>query len=143
MIVPDANLLIYAYDDTSPMHIKARQWWERVLSGTEPVGIPWVVILAFVRLMTHPTLSANPMTVSDAGKRVEDWFKCPHVRMLAPTLNTLKRFLALLESVGMVGNLSTDALIAATAEKHGGMVYFNDADFDRLPGIIRRNPLAF
>jgi predicted nucleic acid-binding protein len=28
MIVPDANMLIYAYDATSPRHKRARSWWE-------------------------------------------------------------------------------------------------------------------
>ena len=56
MIVPDANLLIYAYSSTSPSHRAARRWWEDALSGHEPVGIPWIVVLAFVRLISHPTL---------------------------------------------------------------------------------------
>ena len=38
MIIPDANLLIYAHDETSPWHGQARAWWEATLSGTEPVG---------------------------------------------------------------------------------------------------------
>lgn len=40
MIVPDANLLINAYDRNPPCHKAARQWWEDALSGDEPVGIP-------------------------------------------------------------------------------------------------------
>ena len=47
MIVPDTNLLVFAYDSTSPCHAAAKKWWEDVLSGDKPVGIPWVVVLAF------------------------------------------------------------------------------------------------
>lgn len=54
-------LLVYAHDLTAPAHKAARKWWEKSLSGQEPVGVPWVVVLAFVRLMTHATLSENPM----------------------------------------------------------------------------------
>jgi len=67
VIVPDANLAIYAYDRTATQHAAAKAWWEQTLSGSTPVGIPWVVVLAFIRLMTHPTLSENPMTVPRAG----------------------------------------------------------------------------
>ena len=28
MIVPDANLLLYAYDESFPDHAAARSWWE-------------------------------------------------------------------------------------------------------------------
>jgi len=73
MIIPDANVLIYAHDQTAVAHRSARRRWEATLSGSEPVGIPWVVALAFVRLMTHPTLSENPMTIEQARGCVEGW----------------------------------------------------------------------
>jgi hypothetical protein len=38
MIVPDANLLLYAYDKTSPFHTKAKHWWEQCLSGYHSHG---------------------------------------------------------------------------------------------------------
>lgn len=142
MIVPDANLLIYAYDSTAPAHRRARAWWESVLSGSEPVGIPWIVILAFVRLMTHPTLSENPMTVEQARERVEEWLRCEHVRLLSPEAATFNRFFDLLAAAGIAGNLCTDALIAALAEEHGGRVCSNDRDFSRFPGIVWSDPIS-
>jgi toxin-antitoxin system PIN domain toxin len=141
MIVPDVNLLVYAYDSTAPAHRKARRWWETVLSGHEPVGLPWVVVLAFVRLVTHPTLSDNPMTVSKAREHVESWLACDHVRLLPAGAETFNRFFDLLAAVGTGGNLCTDALIAALAEEHGGQVYTNDVDFARFPGVVCKNPL--
>jgi len=141
VIVPDTNLLIYAYDSTAPAHRRARTWWESALSGQEPVGVPWVVILAFVRLMTHPTLSENPMSADQARERVEEWLRCDHVRLLSPEATTFDRFFDLLTAAGTAGNLCTDALIAALAEEHGGTVYSNDADFGRFPGVAWQNPL--
>jgi hypothetical protein len=141
VIIPDANLLVYAYDSTSPAHRAARAWWEQVLSGSEPVGIPWVVVLAFTRLMTHPTLSHNPMTVKQARAAVASWLECDHVRTLAPDEPILQQFFDLLEAAEAGGNLTTDALIAATASAHGGCVYSNDRDLDRFPHLAWRNPL--
>ena len=142
MIVPDANMLIYAYDATSPFHKRARSWWESVLSGIEPVGVPWIVILAFVRIMTHPTLSANPMTVRQVRDAVAAWLSLSHVRILVTTPCTLDLFFDLLTSAGTGGNLSTDAMIAALASEHGGCVFSNDGDFRRFANTTWRNPLA-
>lgn len=142
MIVPDANLLIYAYDSRSPHHDVARKWWEACLCSTAPVGIPWVVVLAFVRLMTHPTINENPMDVNQAREAVESWLDVEVVSLLSPTRRTTKNFFDLLVGAGSGGNLSTDAMIAALAIEHGGIVYSNDRDFARFTELRWRNPLA-
>lgn len=142
MIVPDTNLLVYAHDLTAPAHQAARKWWEESLSGQEPVGVPWVVVLAFVRLMTHSTLSENPMSVEQARRCVMGWLEQPICRVLPAGPGTIERFFALLQGVGSGGNLCTDALIAAVAEEYGGTVYSTDRDFDRFDGIRWKNPLA-
>jgi toxin-antitoxin system PIN domain toxin len=141
MIVPDVNLLIYAYDRTSDAHRAARRWWESALSGNEPIGIPWVVILAFVRLITHPILSENPMTVAEARRAVESWLRLDQVRLLTPGTTTFDYFFELLEQAGTGGNLSTDALIAALAVEHGGYIYSTDRDLSRFPNVLWQNPL--
>jgi toxin-antitoxin system PIN domain toxin len=141
VIIPDANLLIYAYDASRPNHARARQWWEDALSGDEVVAIPWIVILAFVRLTTHPTLNANPMSITQSRAAVDAWLELDHVRLLAPTNATFNRFFDLLIASGTAGNLSTDALIAALAIEYGGHVYSNDFDFGRFSGLVWSNPL--
>lgn len=141
MLIPDVNVLIYAHDAACPAHARARVWRERALSGVEPIGIPWVVALAFVRLTTHPTLSDKPMTIAQSRSGVESWFEMPHVRLLAPTHATLSRFFDLLESSGGAGNLTTDALIAAHAVEMGARVCTNDRDFARFPNVSCLNPL--
>jgi predicted nucleic acid-binding protein len=52
MILVDANLLIYAIDQESIHHAKAHTWVEKILSETTPVGIAWIVVLAFLRITT-------------------------------------------------------------------------------------------
>jgi uncharacterized protein len=141
MILPDVNLLIYAHDETSPFHEKARLWWESALSGREPIGIPVVVALAFVRLVTHPTINQNPMTVAMARERVESWEKVPIVSLLSGSALTLRLVWEFLEAAEAGGNLTTDAMIAAHASERGGTVYSNDRDFDRFPKIRWINPL--
>ena len=50
MIIPDANLLIYAHNESDPDHRVAKEWWIGLLRGNEEVGIPLAVVMAFVRL---------------------------------------------------------------------------------------------
>jgi uncharacterized protein len=120
----------------------ARRWWESALSGNEPIGIPWVVILAFVRLVTHPVLTENPMTVAEARRAVASWLRLDQVDLITPGTTTFDYFFDLLEQAGTGGNLSTDALIAALAVEHGGYIYSTDRDFSRFPNVPWQNPLV-
>lgn len=141
MIIPDANLLIYAHDEKSVDHTAAKLWWSSVLSGSEPVGIPWVVVLAFTRLMSHPQICENPLSVEQVRGIALGWFELPQVRLIGVGEASLGRFYDLLEEAGSGGNLSTDALIALHALEHSGTVFSNDRDFGRFAGVRRVNPL--
>lgn len=142
MIIPDTNLLLYAYDESFPAHGEARSWWEAVMNGNEPVGLPWVVILAFVRLATHPTVAANPRSVPEVREIVESWTAAPHVRVLNGSGFTMNIFFDALESAKLGGNLCTDAMIAALAIEAGARVFTNDRDFQRFPRLVSVNPLG-
>ena len=97
MILPDANLLLYAYDRESPFHPAASRWWSGLLSGAEPVGLCPVVVFAFLRLATSPRVFERPMTVAEATARIDAWLARPNVRLLVAsaleiraTIQTLK-----------------------------------------------------
>ena len=142
MIVPDLNLLVYAYNTDAPLHDEARLLWEGLMNGRDPVGIPWVVSCGFVRLMTHPRVLDAPVDPQAAIDYVSSWFECPHVRVLNPSPRHLVVLKGLLGSIGVGGNLVTDAHIAAFAIEHQAEVHSNDADFARFPGLNWSNPLV-
>jgi toxin-antitoxin system PIN domain toxin len=141
VIIPDAKLLIYAHDALCPQHARARDWWEQTLSGRETIGIPWVVVLAFTRLMTHPQICMNPLTVGQVHEIIDGWMKSANVRIIQVSERALAAFFGLLEDAGMGGNLCTDALIALHAREHSAVVYSTDRDFDRFRGLRWVNPL--
>src|ERR1051325_5603003 len=85
MIIPDVNLLVYAYDQQSPYHKRAAKWWEDLLSGEEPVGLLHVVVFGFVRIVTNPRICANPLKTSDAVAVVRSWLQQPPVQLLHPS----------------------------------------------------------
>ena len=141
MIIPDANLLIYAHDALSPDHLRAREWWCATLSGSETVGLPWVVILAFTRIMTHPQISQNPLSTKQVRGIIDDWVQAPCVGIIQVSNRAVPVFFDLMQDARMGGNLSTDALIAVHAREHSATIYSNDLDFDRFSGIKWVNPL--
>ena len=142
MKLPDANLLLYALDEESLLHARARAWLEALLSGTEPVGFAWVVMLAFVRLSTRPQLFANPLAPAEAFAVVEGWLAQPCALVLQPTERHLAVLRGLVEPLGTAGNITTDAHLAALANEHGGEVFSADTDFARFRGLRWTNPLA-
>ncbi len=141
MIVPDGNLLIYAYNDSAPHHEAARRWWEGLLTGAERADVPWVVLTGFVRLMTHPRALTSPLSVKDAMAHVKDWFQYSHVTPVNPITEHLAHLRRNLGAAGVGANLVTDAHIAALAMEYQAEVYSNDSDFSRFPGLRWRNPL--
>ena len=141
MIIPDINLLLYAYNEESPFHDAARQWWENTINGSEPVGIPWVVSIGFIGLMANPNTMASPVSTTEAAGYVEEWFQHEHILLVNPDDDHIRHLRRNLQVAGGGGNLVADAHIAAIAMEHQAEVHTNDSDFDRFSGLKRRNPL--
>lgn len=141
MIVLDVNLLIYAYDTTCKEHSKARAWVEEVFSGDETIGLPWQYISAFLRILTYPETFGERFSTERALAIVEEWLEMPHVRALAPGDSHWEFFREMLVQGGVRGKLTTDAQLAALTLEYGGVLYTNDRDFARFPGLRWVNPL--
>jgi toxin-antitoxin system PIN domain toxin len=142
MKVPDVNLLLYAEDELSPHHPRALSWLEEQLSGTEPVGFAWSVLLAFVRLSTRGQVFANPLTPDEAFELLESWLGQPCALVLHATERHLAILRGLLQEIGTAGNLTSDAHLAALAIEHGGELCSADGDFARFRGLRWTNPLS-
>ena len=142
MIVPDINLLLYAYDSDSPFHGKATAWCQACLSGDDPVIMPEVVAFGFLRVSTNPRAFRHPMTAGEAAAHVRSWLEQPVVRVPESAPDHIERVLGLLTGLGTAGNLVTDAQIAAVALEHDAVVHTTDADFIRFGGLRWLNPLT-
>jgi len=142
MIIPDINLLVYAHNDQAPLHAEAKLWWEGLLNGRAPVGLPWIAVGGFIRLMTHSRVLKNPMEVTRAVECVREWLEREPVRILHPGDRFSGLFLDFLTTLGTAGNLTTDAQFAALAVEHQAELHSNDADFHRFPGLRWKNPLG-
>ena len=142
MIVPDANLLIYAYDRASADHPAARDWWQGCLSSDEPILLCHVVVFAFTRIITSTRLMTVPLSMADAAKAVQSWLDQPQVQLIIADSTHHHRVFDLLAHAGTAGNLTTDAQIAALALQKDATVLTNDSDFRRFSGLRWHNPLT-
>jgi uncharacterized protein len=142
MILIDANLLIYAIDSDSVHHNSARRWLEKSLSGTTQVGLAWIVLLAFLRVTTHPRVMRNPLAPDAAVNYVDEWLACPCVVSVAPGERHWPILRQLVLTSGTAANLTSDAHLAALAIEHGYAVYSADHDFKRFAGLKHINPLV-
>lgn len=142
MIIPDVNLLIYAYNDQAPGHTKALAWWTELLNGTMPVGLPWVTVSAFIRITTHPRVLTDPLPVGQAVAITRTWLDSNAVRIINPGNSFGDLFFKMLTDIGVGGNLTTDAQYAALAIEYQAELHSCDTDFHRFHGLRWRNPLT-
>lgn len=141
MIVPDVNLLLYAYDADSPFHGKAKEWCERIMNGPTPVALLPAVVFGYVRVATHPRVFRDPLSVGEASSHVRSWLGRRHARVHELLAVDVERTLALLETAGTAGNLTSDAQIASVAMRLDAEVHTADLDFGRFSGVRFVNPL--
>ena len=143
MIVPDANLLLYAYDSGSPLHDRARKWWETSLSGSETIGLVHPVIFAFVRIGTSTRAFERPLSLEQVSKHVAAWLDRSVTRVLQSDHDHVTRVFDLLHGIQAASpNLVTDAQVAAIAMAHKATVHTADRDFMRFKGLECVFPLG-
>jgi toxin-antitoxin system PIN domain toxin len=135
MKVVDANVLVYSVDARSPFHGSARRWLDAGLRGGETIGFAWVVLLAFLRVVTHPGITRDPLSVERAARVVEKWLAQPPAVVVHPTPRHASILRSLLSATGTGSNLVNDAHLAALALEHGGEVVSFDTGFARFDGV--------
>lgn len=142
MKIVDLNVLLYAVNLDSAHHRIVRRHWEGAVSGVEAIGLPWAVLLGFLRLATNPAVFPRPLGTDVALEKVDTWLSLPAVRVVTETDGHWEVLRGLLADSGTAGNLTTDAHLAALAISHGAVLVSCDNDFARFRGLRWENPLA-
>ncbi|UDY23548.1 type II toxin-antitoxin system VapC family toxin [Nocardioides sp. Kera G14] len=140
MKLVDVNVLVYARDSQSPHHRAAKHWLDSALSGSTPVGFSWLVLIGFVRLVTHPRVMASPLTPAEAMATVDAWLAARSAQVLHPGQSHARLMAEMLSAVGVGGNLTNDAHLAALALEHRAAIVSFDSDFERFPGVRWEKP---
>ena len=111
------------------------------MNGAEPVGLAWIVLLAFIRIGTNPAALSRALSLEEATGIVADLLERPTAALVHPGEQHWVLFRRLLMDAQARGDLVTDAHLAALAIEHGATLCTTDRDFARFPGLRWRNPL--
>ena len=141
MILVDANLLLYAYNQDAPHHEAARAWLEAAVSTPTPFGLSWQTIMAFLRISTNRRAFPQPLGIQEATAIVNEWLERPSVTVLQPGTRHWSVLVEMLHVGQASGPLAMDAHLAALAVEHGATLYTTDRDFARFAGLNVVNPL--
>jgi toxin-antitoxin system PIN domain toxin len=142
MLLVDVNLLVHMVNRTSPDHATALSWWQRMETAGERIVLPWLTLVAFVRISTNARALAKPLTLSEALETMQVFLALPNVTVLHPKNEHAIEFTNACQSAGATGNLVTDAHLAALAIEHDCELDSCDTDFANFPNLRWINPLA-
>lgn len=141
MIIPDVNLLLYAHNEDSSLYLKASTWWTNIISKEMSLGLPWIIIVAFIRLITSQSVLPHPTSSDQAIDIVNSWLELSNVQVIEPGRKHLNILREILKQGNATSRLTTDAHIAALAIEYSAEIHSNDLDFARFSGLKFHNPL--
>jgi uncharacterized protein len=141
MITPDANIILYAYNEDAPKHSDAKKWFEEQLSLPVSFGLSWQVITAFLRISTNPKAFPLPFDLQEAAQIVDEWIEHPNIEILTPSEKHWTIFQDLIVEGQTKAALMMDAHLAALAIEHNATLATTDNDFRKFSNLKTINPL--
>jgi uncharacterized protein len=142
MILPDVNVLVYAFRQDMPEHAVCRPWLTGLIVGDSRFGISPLVLSAVVRVATNPRSYKVPSTIEEAFRFCDAILEQPHCQIVEPGERHWEIFKRLCIEADTRGARATDAWFAALAIEWGCERVTLDRDFARFPGLKWRPPLA-
>lgn len=141
MIAVDTNILVYAHDERSPAHERARVAVER-LRRQPAWGLPWIVAGEFYAALTNPRRWRAP-DVDYALAALEVLIRSPGARLLSDPPQLWELLKPLLAAARPHGAKVHDARVAAVCLAAGVTeLWSSDRDFGWYPQLRVRNPLV-
>jgi toxin-antitoxin system PIN domain toxin len=142
MILPDVNVLIYAFREGMPEHATCRPWLDRVIAGDARFGISPLSLAAVVRVTTNPRIFPAPTSIDAAFRFCDNLLGQPHCQVVEPSDHHWNIFRRLCVETNTRGPRFTDAWFAALAIEWGCEWITLDRDFARFPGLRWQVPTA-
>jgi toxin-antitoxin system PIN domain toxin len=98
--------------------------------------------MAYLRISTHPSIFAAPLSPREAEANIESLLALPRVRVLGEGDGFWSAYRAVAEAP-IRGNLVPDAHLAALLLEHGvHLLYSRDRDFFKFPTLRVEDPFA-
>jgi uncharacterized protein len=140
LILPDVNVLIYAFRPDADQHKSYRTWLEDVVNGPAAYAVAPQVLSGVVRICTHPCIFKQPSALNDALAFCEVLSKQPNASLVTPGERHWSIFESLCVQSRARGNLVQDAWFAALAIECGCEWITADRDYAKFDGLSWRAP---
>jgi len=135
MILPDVNVLVYAFRSDVPQHPVAAAWLTAVVKGDAQFAISKLALSALIRITTNPRSRSAASSLTEAFGFCSDLMLQPHCRIIEPSDRHWEIFHRLCTETSTRGPDVTDAWFAALAIEWGCEWVTFDRDFLKFPGL--------
>lgn len=142
MILPDVNVLVYAYNRAEPQHKVYNAWLDTVLTSNAAFGMCDMVLSGFIRIVTNPRTLKAPLSINTALDIAGDLRQHPNCLIIEPQKRHWHIFTKLCKHTRATGNAVPDAYLAALAIESGSEFVTADRGFARFPNLRWRHPLT-
>jgi toxin-antitoxin system PIN domain toxin len=143
VILPDVNVLVYAYRREAQRHAHYASWLTSVVGGHDELALADHCLTGFLRIVTSPRIFADPAPTADALRFVDRLRDSKRGRPLAATPATWDLLGSQVsQDQGIRANLVPDAYLAALAVSHGCRLATSDRGFGRFPDLDFFDPAA-
>lgn len=141
MVLPDVNILIYAFRKDDPHHALCNPWLTNVIAGDARFGISPLTLSALVRVTTNMR-NRVPSTLEEVFTFCDYLISQPHCQLIEPGERHWDIFKRLCIETGTRGPRVSDVWYAALAIEWGCEWVTMDRDFARFPGLKWSKPMA-
>jgi uncharacterized protein len=135
MILPDVNVLIYAFRRDVPQHSVCNSWLTGVLANEARFGMSRLALSALVRVTTNPRSYREPSALAEAFTFCDYVTAQPNCQIVEPGERHWDIFRRLCIETDTRGPRVTDAWYAALAIEWGCEWVTMDRDYARFPGL--------
>lgn len=139
----DVNVLLYASDRSSERHEVACAFLESCAARPDVLCLSWPTLLAYLRIATHPSIFAAPLTPEEALSNIGALLALPHARAVSEQDGFMEAYAHVTANMSVRGNLVPDAHLAAILLQNGvRTLYSNNRDFRKFESLEVRDPFA-
>lgn len=135
MILPDVNVLIYAFRADAARHAVCKAWLDGIIANDAQFGMSTLVLSAVIRITTNARIFKEPSSIEETIGFCDDILGQPHCETVEPGERHWAIFTRLCAAAGASGTRITDAWFAALAIEHGCTWITYDRDYARFPGL--------
>jgi uncharacterized protein len=135
MILPDVNVLIYAFRADVPQHKLCREWLADVVMSDATFGVSPLALAGVIRITTNPRAYREPSSLENVVNFCDNLLGQPNCHVVEPGDRHWDIFKRLCLQTDTRGRRTTDAWFAALAIEWGCEWITFDRDFARFPSL--------